>query len=163
MSWSLLGAARTKVTILVLIALAATFSVGLAISPSKAMADSAPAAGTPATVSDDALPTVQINGTVWAQVTVGNTVYVAGSFTSARPAGSAAGTNEVPRANLLAYDITTGALTNFNHTLNAQALTIAASPDGTTLYVGGQFTTVDGIAHSRLASFNLTTGALDRK
>jgi hypothetical protein len=42
-----------------------------------ASADTAPAAqaGTPSTVSADALPTMQVNGIVWAQVTVGNTVY----------------------------------------------------------------------------------------
>ena len=38
------------------------------------------AAGTPATVSVDPLPTVQINGVVWAQVTVGNTVYATGKL-----------------------------------------------------------------------------------
>src|SRR5829696_10050796 len=76
--------------------------------PGTAQADSAPtpvAATDPVTVAADALPTVQVNGVVWAQVVVGNTVYAAGSFTAARPAGAAAGTNETPRANLLAYDI----------------------------------------------------------
>ena len=47
---------------------------------------------------------------VWAQVIVGNRVYTTGEFTSARPAGSALGTNESPRSNLLAYDLTTGNL-----------------------------------------------------
>src|SRR4051794_17692179 len=41
-----------------------------------ARADTAPAPGSPATVSADPLPTVQIDGVVWAQATVGNTVYV---------------------------------------------------------------------------------------
>src|SRR5688500_15881048 len=65
---------------------------------------------TPTTVAADSLPTVQINGVVWQQVVLGNTVYAAGKFTSARPAGSAAGVSEVARRNLLAYDLTTGAL-----------------------------------------------------
>src|SRR4051794_24778641 len=56
-----------------------------------ALADTDPAVGTPATVSADALPTWQINGVVWSQVLVGNTVYVTGSFTKARPPGVAAG------------------------------------------------------------------------
>ena len=126
-----------------------------------AYADSAPPAGTPATVSADPLPTVQINGVVWAQVIVGNTVYATGDFTSARPAGSAAGQNETPRTYLLAYNITTGALiTSFNHTINAQGRAIAATPDGTRIFVGGEFTQVDGRTVNRMAEFNTATGAL---
>ena len=40
-------------------------------------------------VTADALPTVQVNGVVWDQTIVGNTVYVVGNFTQARPAGAA--------------------------------------------------------------------------
>ena len=47
---------------------------------------------------------------MWSQVVVGTTVYAGGSFSNARPAGSAPGTNLVPRSNLLAYNITTGVL-----------------------------------------------------
>ncbi len=112
-------------------------------------------------VTSDALPTVQIDGVAWDQEVVGNTVYVAGSFTTARPAGAAPGVNTVPRANLLAYDLTTGNLiTSFNHTLNAQALTVSASPDGSRIYVGGDFTQVDGVTRNRIAAFDTATGNL---
>ena len=116
--------------------------------PGAARADSVPAtpsAATPTTVTADPLPTVQIDGVAWSQVVVGNTVYVAGSFTSARPAGAPAGVGETPRSNILAYDITTGVLVpGFAPVLNAQARVITASPDGSRLYVGGDFTRVDG-------------------
>ena len=108
----------------------------------------------------DALPTVQITGIVWAQTIVGNTVYATGSFTKARPAGSAAGSNESSRPNILAYDITTGKLLSFKHTLNGEGRAITASPDGSRVYVGGKFTTVDGVAHSRIAAFNTADGSL---
>src|SRR3954453_670355 len=72
--------------------------------------DTAPSPGVPETVTATVLPTVQINGVVWAQVIVGNTVYVTGRFTQARPAGSAAGVNQTPRSNILAYNLTTGNL-----------------------------------------------------
>ena len=133
-----------------------------AVVATGALADTSPVGGLPATVSADVLPTEQINGVVWAQVTVGNTVYATGSFTQARPSGVAlGGAGTVTRNNLLAYNITTGALiTTFNHSLNAQGLAIVASPNGQTVYVGGDFTTVDGVAHNRVAAFSTATGAL---
>ncbi|UQX89494.1 PKD domain-containing protein [Jatrophihabitans telluris] len=145
---------------LVCLALAAT---SLALAPgNRAEADTAPPVTQPATVSADRLPTVQINGVVWAQVTVGNTVYVTGSFSAARPAGVAlGGAGSVTRSNLLAYDIRTGLLnTSFVHTLNAQGRSIAASPDGSRVYVGGSFTSVDGATHNRIAAFDTATGSL---
>ncbi len=115
---------------------------------------------TPQTVSADSLPTVQVTGIVWAQAIVGNTVYATGNFTKARPAGAAAGVNEVTRTDLLAYDVTTGQLLPFNHTLNGEGRAITATPDGSRIYVGGSFTTVDGVAHPRLAAFNTNNGSL---
>ncbi|MGY1618560.1 PKD domain-containing protein [Geodermatophilus sp. SYSU D00691] len=133
------------------------------VGPEVAKADSAPpaSAAQPTTVSADPLPTVQVNGVVWSQVVVGNTVYVAGRFTRARPAGAAAGTQEVVRNNLLAYDIRTGALvTSFTPDLNAQAMVVTASPDGSRIYVGGDFTVANGQARSRIAAYDTATGAL---
>ncbi|MGY1615778.1 PKD domain-containing protein [Geodermatophilus sp. SYSU D00691] len=128
------------------------------VAASAARADTAPTSPAPGTVSADALPTVQTNGVVWSMVAVGNTVYATGSFTTATPAGGGAGT---PRANLLAFDIRTGALINsFNHTLNGQGRIIVASPDGSRIYVGGDFTTVDGVARGHIAAFDVATGAL---
>jgi len=138
-------------------------AVGLfAVTAPAAVADSLPTTpGTPATVTGDPLPTVQIDGVAWAQVVVGTTVYVAGSFTTARPAGAAAGVDTTPRSNLLAYDITTGNLiTSWAPTINAQALAIKASPDGSTIYVGGSFTEANGQLRSRIAAFSASTGAL---
>jgi PKD repeat protein len=129
-------------------------------APTAAQADSAPpkpSAATPATVTADALPTVQMNGVAWAQVVVGNTVYVAGSFTKARPAGAPEGSQETTRNNILAYDIATGELiSSFAPSLNGQARAIAASPDGSRIYVGGDFTQVDGQTRNRVAA--LTAG-----
>ena len=142
---------------------AALAALSLIIPPGSesASADTAPPVGTPATVSTDLLPTPQIDGVVWSQAIVGNTVYVGGSFTNARPAGSAAGTNTVPRANLLSYNLSTGVLNSFAPTLNGQVRAVAASPDGTRVYVGGEFTTVNGSARSRIAAFDAATGALN--
>lgn len=113
----------------------------------------------PPTVGATALPTVQIDGVAWAQTVVGDTVYVAGKFGTARPAGSPAGSNTTPRSNFLAYNITTGALiTSINVPLNGQALAIAASPDGSRVYIGGDFTSAGGATYYRIVAISTATG-----
>lgn len=52
-------------------------------------------------VTADPLPTTQINGVVWSQVTNGDTVYSGGQFTMARPAGARLGEQQTRRSNLL--------------------------------------------------------------
>ena len=113
-------------------------------------------------VSTDVLPTTQVNpgGWVWDQAIVGDTVYAGGSFSSARPAGAAAGTSESTRGNMLAYSISTGNLVagfapKFNNTVRVLAL----SPDKSRLYVGGDFTTVDGATHNHLVAFKASGGS----
>ncbi|WP_200961305.1 LamG domain-containing protein [Phycicoccus sp. Soil802] len=130
------------------------------VIPSTAAQAADPAPANVATA--DALPTWQINGVVYSQVVVGQTVYVTGSFTRARPPGVAAGgAGEVVANNIFAYDLTTGnRVASFSHSLNAQGLVIKASPDGSRIYVGGDFTQVDGIARGHLAAFSTATGAL---
>ena len=105
------------------------------------------------------LPTVQIDGVAWGQLVVGDVVYVVGSFNSARPAGAPAGQQEVPRSNILAYDLTTGELIeDFAPTLNGAGRSLALSEDGKTLYVAGEFDKVDNEWHSRLAAFDISHG-----
>jgi PKD repeat protein len=134
----------------------------LGFGASPASADTAPETpGTLPTVSADALPTVQINGVVWDQVIVGDTVYATGEFTSARPAGSPAGTNEVLRSNILAYSLSTGTLnTSWTPSLNAQGTSIVASPDGSRIFVSGSFTQVDNVNRYRVVGLDATSGAI---
>ena len=113
------------------------------------------------TVTADPLPTVQIDsGVVWTQEVVGNTVYAGGSFTNARPAGAAPGTNLMPRSNILAYNLTTGVATSFAPQINGEVRVIKASKDGTRIYVGGSFTSVGGQTRFNVAAFDVATGAL---
>ncbi len=153
---------RTSFVTSAALAVAGAAAVVFVAGAPSAAADPAPIQQpSSSTVTADALPTAQIDGVAWAQVVVGNTVYVGGSFTTARPAGAAAGTNTTPRANMLAYDITTGNLiTSFAPSFNAQVRALAVSPDGTRLYAAGDFTTVNGAVHNRIAAFNAQTGAL---
>ncbi|MCL3839199.1 PKD domain-containing protein, partial [Aeromicrobium duanguangcaii] len=133
------------------------------LSAVPAQADTAPEpeTDTPETVSADPLPTAQIDGIVWTQAVAGSKVFAGGQFTSARPAGAAAGTNESPRSNLLAYNLETGVLdAGFAPQLNGRVLGSTASPDGKRLYIAGAFTSVNGVNRYRLAAFDTQTGQL---
>jgi len=114
----------------------------------------------PETVTVDVLPTWQINGVVWSQTVVGNTVYVTGSFSKARPPGVAAGgPGEISANNVFAFDIRTGnPIPNFNHSFDAQGMVVRATPDGKTVFFGGDFTTVDGQARGHVVAFDVATG-----
>ena len=155
------GRAATQLLVATLVTSLTAWGLALA-GAGPASADTAPPAETPATVSADQLPTWQINGVVWSQVTVGNVVYATGEFDRARPPGvPAGGPGEVAVGNIIAYDIRTGdRIASFDHTLNAQGMVVTKSPDGSRVYVGGDFTTVDGRARSHVAAFDSATGAL---
>ncbi len=108
----------------------------------------------PVPVSETPLNGWDVNGTVYAVEILGDTVYVGGQFTTALPTS---GTSQ-PRANLAAFSLSTGALLSFRADTNQVVRAIEAT--GTTVYVGGQFTTIAGTARNRLAAVNATSGAI---
>ncbi|MCU1510024.1 MAG: cell surface protein [Glaciihabitans sp.] len=150
---------RGRSATLIAVAIAALVSTAVVLPGGAAVADVP--APLPTTVSADVLPTPQINGVVWSVAVVGTTAYAVGSFTKARPYGSAAGVSEVTRNNAMSFNVTTGAILSWNPNLNAQGRRVEASPDGAEIYVGGDFTAVNGVAKSKLAGFFTASGALD--
>jgi large repetitive protein len=87
-----------------------------------------------------------------------NRVFIAGNFTSL--ANTIAPTTTINQANLASYNLQTGLIdTSFRPTFNGGVTAVEASPDGTKLFVGGSFSTVNGVAKQKVASLNLTTGA----
>ena len=101
-------------------------------------------------------------------VTYGNgVVYLGGQFTAVRPPGSVPGAGEQSAQHLVALSSTTGApMAGFNATVTSSSATPATvyssalSPGGRTLYIGGQFTTVDGAARQNVAAVDAVTGEL---
>ena len=167
--WAAVRSAPTRKFVAAGAVAATALAACVAVTTSSAVA----AAAVPTTVSPvvdrnpttgvtaDALPTVQIDGVVWSQAIVGNTVWAGGSYNNARPAGAAPGTNQTARHNLLAYNLGNGALiTSIVPSLNAQVKVVAASPDGSRIYVGGSFTTANGQTHNRIAAYDAKTGAI---
>src|SRR4051794_35672674 len=155
-----LGVAARARAITMVVAVAA--SLGWVSLPQPATADTAPPAGTPATVSADALPTWQVNGVVWSQAVVGNNVFAGGSFTTARPAGVAAGgAGQVAQNNFIGYDITTGnRVAALSHSVNGQVLSVQKAPDGSRGYIRGDFTTVDGAPPHHIPPLHRAPGRL---
>ena len=102
-------------------------------------------------------------GEIWDIEVVGTgnaaRVFIAGNFTSA--ANTVNPTTTVNQAYLLAYNLNTGLIdTTFRPTFGGGGVNaVEASPDGTKLFVGGSFNTVNGVAKQKVASLNLTTGA----
>ena len=144
------------------LALAAGTMVGaLAAAPAEAAAPPVVQRDATNGVTADLLPTTQINASGWVedQAIKGDTVFAGGKFSSARPAGAAEGTSESARTNLLAYSLSTGVLnTGFKPTLNNAVHVLALSPDNTRLYVGGEFTTVNGSSRSYIVAFDTSNG-----
>lgn len=112
-------------------------------------------------VTADPIPTVQIDtGYVWAQTMIGSTVYAVGQFDNAREPMALPGVGRTPRSNVLAYDINTGALLPFAPAVNGVVKAVAAAPDGTRIYIGGTFNSVNGQARWNFAALDAATGQL---
>jgi Domain of unknown function (DUF5122) beta-propeller len=85
---------------------------------------------------------------------VGDTVYAGGSFATA-----VHGPLSAPRVNVMAVQASTGNLLPFVADTDGAVMAIAT--DGTSLYIGGDFTTVNGVPRNRLAKLDLVTGKVD--
>ncbi len=136
-----------------LLAAAGTLTLGTTLA-------GVPAAYANTTLPTSVRPTYQTNGRVSAILTIGGTTYLGGSFTSLRPAGAAAGTNEHPRAHLAALDASTGALKSWNPGADGAVRALVGSPGGGTVYAGGEFSKVGGQTRHHVAALNPSTGAV---
>ena len=93
-------------------------------------------------------PQVQ-NGAVHKFLQVGGTMYAGGSFTSVTAASGTSPSGTFTRNRLLAFNPTTGSISTFAPSFNGEVWALAT--DGTSLYVGGSFSTVNGVARRGLA------------
>lgn len=104
-----------------------------------------------ATGAVDPTFTGSANGTVWAMTVAGGKVYLGGAFSQV---------NSTSRQRLAALDATTLALdSSFTPSLSGGSSVCTLVVDGTTVYAGGEFTTVNGSAQQNLAAVNASTGA----
>lgn len=86
---------------------------------------------------------------------------IARSGTSFFLGGDFAWVNGAPRRGVAALHRSTLELDRtWDPVLDGDVRAVATSPDGATVYVGGDFTTADGVGRARAAAFSATTGDL---
>lgn len=145
--------------------LAVLLVLGLVLTPGPAPAADR-ATATPRSTSGTLVSDVPAGGTpnihdgaVLAVRQLGDTVLAGGTFGTVSSAGSTA---TLDRPYLLAFDRRTGVVAaGFHPALDGKVDAIEPGPTGT-VYVGGQFRTVDGLARKGIAQLRLSDGALVR-
>jgi hypothetical protein len=118
--------------------------------PSTVTAD--PAGWTP-TVRDSAAIS---NSAVYAVEQGGGTMYVGGHFDTV---AAAKATTTVARRSLFSFDAGSGAISGLSDSFDGDVWALA--PSGSTLYVGGTFKTVNGVARRGLVKIDAVTGVVD--
>ena len=122
-------------------------SAGAVDVPPGSLVSPDPAAGTP----------YVLNGRVLSIQQVGNLMVAGGTFSSVSNAGGPT----VARANLFAFDVTSGAVsTSFLPQPNGTVEAVLPTGDGQSVYVAGSFSSIGGVARKNLARVRLSDGAV---
>ena len=142
----------------ILAATAAFLLVTTMPGPTASAADTdAPAGRLVTEVAAPGTPHV-LDGRVYSVVQVGGTIVLGGTFTRVRNDGE---TTELTRNGLVAFDATTGRIsTTFAPNPNGGVRVVLPSGDDATVYVGGSFTSIAGVARQRVARVRVSDGSL---
>jgi hypothetical protein len=104
----------------------------------------------------DFTPRITVGNAPFAAVPIGGQMYVGGAFTEVKNANRS---QTYARKNLFGFNMSDGAVTSLSITVDGDVLALAT--DGTSLYVGGKFFAVNGVARRGLVKLNRLTGAVD--
>ncbi len=147
-----------KIAVRIAVGLFAAF--GIAAAP----AVSAASIYQPDVVSDnpaDWTPQLVYPGTgpkprVDAMAQLGSTLYAGGLFTDVKAIDG----STYARKNMMAFNAATGSVsTAFKPTVDGNVFAVEATAEG--VYIGGSFTSVNGVSRPAIAKLNPVTGALD--
>jgi hypothetical protein len=104
--------------------------------------------------SPQSFPTT--NGDVYAMTQIGQVLYLGGDFTAVT-----VGDKTITAPYVAAIDLRTNTvLSGFSGNANGTVRTMTPAPDGSALFLGGHFTTVDGVDRLHIAEINPASGAL---
>lgn len=99
-----------------------------------------------------------LDGHVTAITTVGDKVIVGGTFTMVREVGNP---TTFDRDDIFAFDKDTGAIDpGFAPVVDGEVWTLDAAGDGTSVFVGGAFATVNGASNYGIAKLDGATGSM---
>ena len=147
------------VEFIVLFASAAIVGSILVVAPSEAFGTEGPQD----VVVDDFPISNQprvMDGRVYAIDSFGDWVVVGGTFTTIRNA--ATGSPEISQPYLFKFNVSTGQIDEgFAPVLNGEVEGVAISADGSSVFIGGDFVTVNGGTRQRIAKISLADGSLD--
>jgi hypothetical protein len=146
---------------IVLLTAAATVVAFVMVATGVGPAGASPAIGRVVSANPaDYTPNIA-NGAVYKSAEAHGMLYVGGSFTSVTAAPGTKPKGTFSRSRIMAFNAATGAIsTSFAPKVNGDVWAIV--PRGTSLYIGGSFTSVNGVARNGLAKINATTGAVDK-
>src|ERR1051325_4559209 len=92
------------------------------------------------------------NGIVYAIVRSGDAVYLGGNFQNLV---SAKNSTNITVRGLAALDANTGQPLAWRPLADGTVFALAAAPDGSAIYAGGSFTSIDGVPRARFAAIGL--------
>src|SRR5215213_5045449 len=137
------------------------FVMFVAVTATLVAATASPASALSSSID----PMWMTNGTLYAQTQVGDLMYAGGKNVTLLQTKT--GKASVAVTDLVAFNVTTGeGVTSFHpvisHTTDVPSIrALVPSPDGTKLYIGGHFDSVDGVAAKNIARLDLATGTID--
>jgi hypothetical protein len=131
-------------------------ALGLSILVSPAEGSPVPISGVVSDNPADFTPRITVGNAPFAAVPIGDNMYVGGAFSEVKNASRSV---TLARKNLYSFHMGTGAINPLSITVDGDVLALAT--DGTSLYVGGKFFNVNGVARRGLAKINPATGAVD--
>jgi hypothetical protein len=100
----------------------------------------------------------QTNGRVRAIVVAQGKIFIGGDFTRVRPPGTSGG--GVVRNHLAALSLATGKVLPWHPSANGTVTALRANARGTTVYIGGGFTRINGKARAHLAAVTASGSTL---
>jgi hypothetical protein len=145
---------RTLRTVLVALGLA------MAVAAAPTAASASIALGTVVSANPANYTPNVASGAVYKFVQVGGTMYAGGTFSSVSTAAGVSPGGTFARSNIVAFNAATGVISStFAPSVSGAVWGLAS--DGTSLWIGGTFTSVNGVARRGVAKLNPATGAVD--